>query len=83
MASEDARVATDPPRHAVVDPVRATADALNASLVQMRVVEDMRRTLGCFGRQVLDLRRRMQGANSVRLSSAVQHSTRSTSIGLM
>jgi hypothetical protein len=84
MASEDARVATDPARHAVVDAVRATADALNASLEQMRVVEDMRRTLRWFGRQVLDLRRRMQGANSrVRLSSAVQHSTRSTIIGLM
>jgi hypothetical protein len=29
----------------VVDAVRATADALNASLEQMQVVEDMRRTL--------------------------------------
>jgi len=29
----------------VVDAVRATADTLNASLEQMRVMEDMRRTL--------------------------------------
>jgi hypothetical protein len=29
----------------VVDTVRATADALNASLERMQVVEDMRRTL--------------------------------------
>ncbi len=29
----------------MVDAVRATADALNASLEQMKVVEEMRRTL--------------------------------------
>ena len=32
-------------REAVVDTVRATADALSASLEQMQLVEDMRRTL--------------------------------------
>ncbi len=32
-------------RQAVVDAVRATADTLNASLEQMKVVEGMRRTL--------------------------------------
>ena len=45
LAGEEARVATDAGRHAVVDAVRATADALNTSLEQMRVVEDMRRML--------------------------------------
>ena len=38
MAAEDAR-------HAVVEAVRATADTLDASLEQMKVVEEMRRTL--------------------------------------
>ena len=43
LAGEEARVATDAARHAVVDAVRATADALSASLEQMQVVEEMRR----------------------------------------
>ena len=43
LAGEEARVATDAGRHAVVDAVRATADALSASLEQMQVVEEMRR----------------------------------------
>jgi hypothetical protein len=38
MAAEDAR-------HVVVDAVRATAETLHASLEQMKVVEEMRRTL--------------------------------------
>ena len=42
-AGEEARVATDAARHAVVDVVRATAIALNASLERMQVVEEMRR----------------------------------------
>ena len=37
-AAEDAR-------HAVVDAVRATAETLHASLEQMKVVEELRRTL--------------------------------------
>jgi hypothetical protein len=44
-ASEEARVAAEAARHAVVDAVRATAATLNASLDQMKVVEEMRRTL--------------------------------------
>jgi hypothetical protein len=44
MAAEDAR-------HAVVEAMRATADTLDASLEQMKVVEEMRRTL----REVRDL----------------------------
>jgi hypothetical protein len=35
----------------VVDAVRATADSLNTSLEQMKLVEDMRRTL----RQIRDV----------------------------
>jgi cell fate (sporulation/competence/biofilm development) regulator YmcA (YheA/YmcA/DUF963 family) len=46
-----AYVANDAARHAVVDTVRATADALNASLEQMQIVEDMRTTL----REIRDL----------------------------
>lgn len=44
-ASEEARAISDAARNAVVDAVRETADALTASLGQMQVVEDMRRTL--------------------------------------
>ena len=44
-SSEEARGATDAARQAVVEAVRTTADALNVSLEQMRVVEEMRRTL--------------------------------------
>ena len=32
-------------RHAVAEAVRATADTLSATLEQMKVVEEMRRTL--------------------------------------
>jgi hypothetical protein len=44
-ASEDARVAAEATRQTVVDAVRATAESLNATLEQMKVVEEMRRTL--------------------------------------
>ena len=46
MAAEDAR-------HAVVDAVRATAETLDASLEQMKVVEEMRRRL----REVRDVKK--------------------------
>jgi hypothetical protein len=38
-ASEEARVATEAARRAVVNAVHATADTLTASLEQMKVVE--------------------------------------------
>ena len=44
-ASEESRGATDAERQGMVDAMRATADALNASLEQMKVVEELRRTL--------------------------------------
>ena len=46
LPARNARVATDDARHAVVDAVRATAEALNASPAQTQVVEEMRRKLG-------------------------------------
>lgn len=44
-ASEEARSAAEAAREAVVDAVRATAASLDATLAQMKVVEEMRRTL--------------------------------------
>jgi hypothetical protein len=44
-AGEEARVAAEAARQAVVEEVRATADTLSTSLDQMKVVEEMRRTL--------------------------------------
>ena len=52
-AAEDARLAAEEARHAVIDSVRATAESLKASLVQMTVVEEMRRTL----REIRDIRK--------------------------
>ena len=46
LPARNARVATDDARHAVVDAVRATAEALNASPAQTQLVEEMRRKLG-------------------------------------
>jgi hypothetical protein len=43
--SEQDRSAAEVARHAVVNGVAATADILNATLEQMKVVEEMRRTL--------------------------------------
>ena len=45
LASEEARVAAEAARQTVVETVRATADSLNASLEEMKIVEEMRRTL--------------------------------------
>jgi anti-sigma B factor antagonist len=47
-SSEEARIAADAAREAVVAALRATADTLTASLEEMRMVEDMRRTLRRF-----------------------------------
>jgi len=44
-ANEEARVKADAARLAIVEAVRATAVTLDAALEQMRVVEEMRRTL--------------------------------------
>jgi flagellar biosynthesis/type III secretory pathway protein FliH len=44
-ANEQNRGAAEAARHAVVDGVRASADTLNATLEQMKMVEEMRRTL--------------------------------------
>jgi methyl-accepting chemotaxis protein len=45
LASEEARGAAEAARQVVVEAVRATADTLSSSLEQMKIVEEMRRTL--------------------------------------
>ena len=43
--NENARVAAEAERAAMVDAIRATAESLNATLQQMKIVEEMRRSL--------------------------------------